>query len=113
MVQRLKYNKILFFVILTTGIGLLGTIFFFPVNLGKTHTCLYHRIFCPEENAQYSGRPDSTMSHSKRPQASETVKVKQEHEGLLDFYVIPFGFLWWGSLGILALGILSWKKQQK
>ena len=71
---------------LIVGIGILGTIFFFPVNIHNQYTCLYHRLVSPEHS----------YSHSI--------------DDILQEYISPFGLLWWGSLLLMAFGIFLWRR---
>ena len=71
---------------LIVGIGILGTIFFFPVNIHNQYTCLYHRLVSPEHS----------YSHSI--------------DDILQEYISPFGLLWWGSLLLTAFGIYLWRR---
>lgn len=69
-------------VILLAGVfiaALFGAVVFFPVNIGNTYTCLFHRLVVGE------------AAHSL-PTAA-----------LLDRYIVPFGLLWWSSLFLSAL----------
>lgn len=70
---------------LLLGIGILGTVFFFPINMNNQYTCLYHRMVSPGHS--YPHHP---------------IDILQE-------YVTPFGLLWWGSLLLTALGIYLWR----
>ncbi len=49
------------------GLGVIGTIFFFPVNFQSRYTCLYHRIFHPSKCIH----GESTEGHSHRQNGGE------------------------------------------
>ncbi len=96
-------GKKLLLVAALLGIGLWGSVFFFPMNLGNNHTCLYHRMICPRHSLMAETRP------ADRPLYRHGMSDSM-HGQLVNRYVMPFGFLWWGSLGLLAFGVYSIKK---
>ena len=74
---------------LLLSFGVLGGIFFFPMNIENQYTCLYHRLFSPEHSYTHS------------------------HYDLVSHYVAPFGLLWWGSLFLIAFSVYRLKKLAK
>lgn len=81
-----RSSKIHISIALLFGIGILGAVFYFPVNIDNQYTCLFHRLFSP----------DHSYVHS--------------HTDIVEHYVTSFGFMWWGSLILLALSIYLWKR---
>ncbi|HDL19322.1 MAG TPA: hypothetical protein ENH29_09730 [Bacteroidetes bacterium] len=80
-------------------LGTVGVIGFFPVNFESRYTCIYHRFFCdgmqnPTLDVADGNRPGGLCYNSEVP-----------HNDLLKRYLIPFGFLWWSSIGLLVAGI--------
>jgi tetrahydromethanopterin S-methyltransferase subunit D len=77
-------------------IGIVGTVLFFPVKMDSGYTCIFHNI-CRINAAPCSdGVPgDRNCSLMQRQ------------------YLIPFGFAWWISLAILAIGIYNINKLKK
>jgi len=91
-------------------IGIIGGIFFFPINFNNQYTCLYHRIFA-------SGH--SYQSSNEMTGLGETVGKNHEndieemmHSELVTHYVLPFGLMWWISLIVAALAFF-WLRQQR
>ena len=73
-----------------TVLGLIGTVVFFPVNIGNHHTCLFHRFM-----------DDSTyLSGTNMPGHSEG-----EHHLILSAYLKSYAYFWWMSILLFALGI--------
>ena len=82
----MKPDKKFITLILTfLGIGLVGSVMFFPVNMDSQYTCLFHRLV--HEGHSYAYPHDTIVQH----------------------YITTFGFLWWGSLILLAGSIYAWK----
>jgi len=74
-------KKILWLVIV--AFGLLGGIFFFPLPVGGSFTCLFHRWLMPW-NSLPGAHPGEHMVH---------------------YYVRHFSFFWWGRLLMVTAGI--------
>ena len=103
----MRYQKITLTLILVT-LGALGTALFFPLQLKESHTCLYHRIFAPEEK---QSEPAMLIYQSEVSLAGTINTVASEHyQKLLHRYLVPFGLLWWLSLSFLAVGIFLLKR---
>lgn len=100
-----KFFRILIYLLILSGV--VGTVLFFPINLGNEHTCLYHRIFSKENGIHPSTPRYSSISGSNNQVSQDR---SQEHlvqqKQLLDKYVIPYGLSWWGSLGLVGIGLL-------
>lgn len=79
--------------------GIIGTVLFFPISLGDDFTCIFHRLIGDvhqEENAEER----TLISHSSRHHT-----LSGGHNASLNFYIRHFSVFWWGSLGLLALGV--------
>ena len=83
-------------------IGLLGTICFFPVSINSTYTCLFHQFFF-----------DGIRDHSLHVHNSSMEGMQSHDSPLLDYYIIRFAFLWWGSIAAFAFGLYAAKKKFK
>lgn len=83
--------------------GLLGIIIFFPVNISDTYTCLAHKLTVPSSSI-YCEMP-------AKAKKSTAITKTSFHEGdkhhLLSRYLIPFAFLWWGSIGLFLFQLKS------
>jgi len=84
-----RIHKISIVIVLLLGIGILGAIFFFPMNINNQYTCLYHRLFSP----------DHSYAHA--------------YDNIVQHYIASFGFLWWGSLTLIAVSIYALKRLVK
>lgn len=80
-------------------VGTVGAIGFFPFNFQSQYTCIYHRFFCENMMNQTQCAAGARMSGTDATMGAE------DHTRLLNRYLIPFGFLWWGSIGLLVGGI--------
>lgn len=74
-------------------IAIVGTVIFFPLNMKSGKTCLFHRLFGGDEENLPGHVPYAERAHI-----------------MLHRYLSPFGFIWWLSLAVLALGIYQLKK---
>lgn len=91
----LKKGMVLTIILL--GIGIIGAIFFFPINFDDQYTCLYHRIFAPEHHPSQIGQSAvESGSH-------QHVGSQNSHSHLVGEYILPFGLIWWMSLMVVAL----------
>lgn len=109
----LKFNKkrywqalFIFFIL----IGAAGSVFFFPLKLSESHTCICHKMTCPRDTCCPKG---SVLSTEINKDTNHQVmnKMSQQHHGeLVNQYLIPYGFLWWGSLILLVSGIYLLQK---
>jgi hypothetical protein len=106
---------------LTLGIIILitisGSIFFFPINIGGKYTCFYHRIFdhtnpvSDINEMDHHHKVNTNLSKSENydlhNQVSGNSINNTPHHGslLLDNYLHQYAFLWWTSIGLLALCI--------
>ena len=123
---RSKKYRFLFCLIL--GIGFLGLIFFFPVQINSRYTCLYHRLFQPDHNYNAGGKrisPNYTgtfkrdwnrgfngSDHSKPGMMNDRIKendlksqntINEMHSSeLLDRYIHGYAWFWWGSILLLV-----------
>ena len=98
-------------------IALLGSIFFFPLNLGGKYTCFYHRIFAHSqpvsekkilENHKYGNiilfnSDDQSLSESENNQ--DHPETSHHDSALLDTYIHQYALLWWSSIGLFILGV--------
>lgn len=121
----LKNKSIKSWSFILIGLGGLGAIFFFPVDINSRYTCLYHRIFCDDahihkivekdaqkeseiiqgEFEQSDGQKDSTnissIINSNSNNANSSMHFGSE---LLDNYIRQFALFWWSSLLLLVVG---------
>jgi hypothetical protein len=86
-------------------IGIIGTVFFFPLPLGNHDTCFYHRLFSQTENHHPTESNTTNTSHI----AAENM----QHHDVLREYILPFGLFWWSSIGLTVLGAYFLNKQSK
>jgi len=90
-------------------IGAAGSVIFFPLKLSESHTCVYHKIICPEDTCYQKGSVLSTeTSKDMHHQVMDNISL-QHHSELINRYLMPFGLLWWGSLILLFSGIYLFK----
>jgi len=102
-----------------------GTVFFFPMNLGGQYTCFFHRIFDHahpvSEVPIAADHPATPLNSSGTSHQDMTIKEggmdisETGHHGseLLDNYLLQYAFPWWTSIGLLALCIYMWIKQER
>lgn len=88
-----------------------GSIFFFPMNIGGRYTCFYHRLFDPPQAE--SGLNASINNQGKILSGHTNQMNGHDHSVLLDNYLHQYAFIWWGSVGILALCIYIFFKIKK
>ena len=87
---KIKSNKKI--IIMALILGSIGTLLFCPIKMESGDTCLFHKISGKE--AKYI--PDHVPS------------VEKAHL-MLHKYLVPFGLLWWFSVGVLALSLYQLK----
>jgi len=100
-----------FYLGLTILFAASGTIFFFPMNIGGRYTCFYHRIFDPP---QYTATVK--LSHTPLNDISDQetrTESSRQHADLLHNYLHRYAFIWWGSVGSLALCIYLFLRLKK
>lgn len=68
-------------------LGLVGAALFFPLKLGEGKTCLVHQYFVGESD--HDG----------------WYAVAGDEHVLARTYVLPYGLLWWTSLGLSVIGL--------
>lgn len=61
------------------------------MNINNQYTCLYHRLFSADHSYAHSHVYDNIVQH----------------------YIASFGFLWWGSLLLIAASIYALKRLMK
>lgn len=108
--MKLRMNRGMLLTLLLLSIGIMGAIFFFPINFNNQYTCLYHRIFAPEHSNQLSNEmtgPDETVGKNQEDEIEEMM-----HSELVTKYVLPFGLMWWMSL-IVAASAFFWLRHQQ
>ena len=98
-------------------IAVSGSIFFFPINIGGKYTCFYHRIFDHTHPVSDINVMDHHHKVNTNLSKSENSKLQNKVSGnamnntphhsslLLDNYLHQYAFLWWTSIGLLALCI--------
>jgi len=106
--DRMKKNIYLGIIIVIAG---LGSVLFFPVNIGGRYTCFYHRLF------------DLPQAPSMVPVADRHKQYFADQEGnspfsyhqsvLLHNYLHRYAFIWWGSVSILAFCIFIRRKKKR
>ena len=79
-------------------LGFIGTVIFFPVNIGNQYTCLFHRIM------------DDSITFSE---FSIHGNMENMHHSILKFYLKGFAYFWWTSILALVLGIYFHKRTKK
>ena len=77
-----------------------GVIFFFPMNIAGRYTCFYHRLFDSPQSAGTAAVVHSHMDHSG---VSDRADESHGQSVLLENYLHHYAFLWWASVGMLAL----------
>ena len=87
---KIKSNKKI--IIMALILGSLGTVLFCPIKMESGDTCLFHRIL--EKETKYI--PDKISSMEKA-------------HLMLRRYLVPFGLIWWLSLGVLLLSLYQLK----
>lgn len=90
LMAKIKSNRKI--IIIALILGAIGTILFCPIKMESGDTCLFHRIF--GEDIKYI--PDHVPSMEKA-------------HLMLQRYLVPFGLVWWLSLGVLVLSVYQLK----
>lgn len=99
----------------------LGSVLFFPMNIGGRYTCFYHRIFNashPVFGASVSAHThhrveNSPGSDDNHNNGQENMSPSDHDSSLLDAYLNFYAFIWWGSVGLLALFIYLFFKLKR
>jgi hypothetical protein len=90
--------------------AVLGSVLFFPMNIGGRYTCFYHRIFeasHPVFGANVPAHAHSRVQNYSEPNKNhnngkEEMNTSLHDSPLLDAYLNSYAFIWWGSVGVLA-----------
>lgn len=107
-----KFLRILVYLLICSGV--VGTVLFFPINLGDEHTCLYHRVFVKKSGIRPQTSRYSSILESNDQASQDRSKEHMVHQRqLLDKYVIPYGISWWGSLGLIGIGFFVARQLNK
>lgn len=100
----------MYLTLILLGIGIVGGIFFFPVNFNNQYTCLYHRIFAPGHSYHLSNRMGGTGKIVGENHENEIEEMM--HSELVTKYILPFGLIWWISL-IVAASAFFWLRNHR
>lgn len=105
--QQFLNNGVLTFFIIVALLGFAGGIVFFPVNIGDRYTCFFHRYV--------AGDTPNTSTHRVMPgqHGHPGPDAGESRHHLHDQYMNSFGLLWWGSLGLLLIGIFGIKSMYR
>lgn len=103
----MRKGIILTFILL--GVGIVGAVFFFPINFDDQYTCLYHRIFAPEYHHGFSKEPRLAGNAAPVGEYHKDEQNEMLHSDLVKKYILPFGIIWWISLIAIALAFF-WLK---
>jgi len=87
---KIKSNKKI--IIIALILGAMGTILFCPLKMESGETCLFHRIFGQDINYIPDHVPSMERAHL-----------------MLQRYLVPFGLVWWLSLGVLVVSMYQLK----
>ena len=101
------YNKRIVLPILLSGI--LGAIFFFPVQMNGRYTCAYHRLF-EAENPVAGISKDSNRSIDAEYQTGEH---EHSESPFLHRYLHNYAMLWWLSIVLIAFSIYGLRKNKE
>jgi len=125
-ILRSKIKYLIIGIVITTS----GTVFFFPVTIDGRYTCVFHRIFDhshPVSNvvngegvhihSEVNNQSDNSHSLNTDRNINRETESKINHTThgsvLLDKYLETYAFLWWLSVGLLALSIFMWLNLNK
>ena len=102
---RFKNKKILLLILFP---GIVGVLFFFPVQMSGRYTCVYHRLFEAENpvtgvnmennNSTATEEPAGTHDHSESP--------------FLHRYLHNYAILWWISLLLIVFSIYGLRQNR-
>lgn len=97
-------------------LGLIGTVLFFPVNLGNRYTCLFHRLTSgahPSAHELTTHRSEESPAGGESSAPGSSAPVADEHHahGILQHYVFTYGLLWWFSLLLTAAALFELRKR--
>jgi len=121
--QNYRY---LFYLML--GIGIVGVVFFFPMQINSRYTCLYHRLTQPDNPSviiqKISGCSGDSLTGSCHPQSNKVAsnQTNINHESsvtefhtsdLLNRYIHGYAWFWWGSILLLAFTFYLGKQQKQ
>ena len=79
-------------IIIALILSVMGTILFCPIKMKSGDTCIFHRLFIKDMNYV----PDH-------------VPIMERSQLMLQRYLVPFGLVWWLSLGVLFLAMYQLK----
>jgi len=110
-------GKINYSLISLMMMGLMGGILFFPVNIKNQYSCLYHCYLSPSRNEVITFDLLDTVEMVE-PENIRTMSSLEERNlediqsRLLANYLVPYGILWWLSLGLLIVVIYLLRMNQ-
>ena len=107
MKSRMRKGALLTIALLS--IGIIGGVFFFPINFDNQYTCLYHRIFAPEHDYHLSNGMANAKAIGGNHREMEIEEMM--HSELVAKYVLPYGLIWWISL-MVAASAFFWLRRQ-
>jgi hypothetical protein len=108
---KFTLRKGTFLTLILLGIGIIGGIFFFPINFNNQYTCLYHRIFASGHSYHLSSTDIGGFSKTVGENHENEIE-EMMHTKLVTKYVLPFGIIWWISL-MVAASAFFWLRHQK
>jgi hypothetical protein len=81
-------------------IGIFGSFLFFPLRLAKNHTCFCERLFFSNTVSK-----DNPFRYPV-----DQIFSQATNRELIHSYVLPFGLLWWLSIGLAFGGVYYLRK---
>ena len=106
-----KINSKKFCLGLVIIIAASGSLLFFPMKMGGAYTCCYHRLIGPP---QAGSGLHASITDQAGPSGDHTDRTSPyDHSELLGKYLHQYAFIWWGSVGVLALGVYFYLKMRK
>jgi len=82
-------------------IGLGGSLLFFPLKIADRYTCIFHFGSAPSGVPPLTAEPNGSAAEKN----SGYTGVNPS-DGMLDFYIRHFSWLWWGSIGLAVFSAI-------
>ena len=97
-----------------TLVGLTGTILFFPLNLSDNATCLYemHKQNVEPVPVDLAQAVHGVVLTNVADEISPEELAKQMNFIRMHNYMAGYLFWWWGSMGLLIIGIIKLYRRQ-
>lgn len=98
--------------ILMVILGLIGSVFFFPVQMDDQSSCCYESVFGSDKTCPCRQAVNDHADHMQN--SSQNIDQAGHEHGsvLLSSYLHHYAFPWWISVGLLVAGCFLWIREK-